>query len=69
MATSGDIIINFARRLGAYTPDVQRDIFSNFENIRDIVFVLDAGQGVTDTVTTVDGKTVTVTDGIITGIV
>jgi len=68
MATSQDIIVNFARR-PAYTKDIQRDIFSNFENIKDIVAPLDAGQSITGTFTTTDGKTITVTDGIITGIV
>lgn len=46
-----------------------RYLVENFERIQRIIAVLDAGQGITDTFTTADAKTVTVVDGIVTSIV
>ena len=68
MPTTDDIILNLARR-PVYTNDVRRDIDFNFVAIKEIIVVLDAGQGISDTFTTTDGKTVTVVGGVITGIV
>ena len=67
MAVSDDIEIGVG--LHDLSADDRRLIEENFERIKSIIAVLDAGQTITDTFTTVDGKTVTVSDGIIMGIV
>ncbi len=67
MVSSADIIVNIARR-DTYTPDVQRDIDSNFENLKEIVAPLDAGAGVNGTIDTAASQIITVVNGIITNI-
>ena len=44
-------------------------VIENLTRLQTITAPLDAGQGISDTFTTVDGKTVTVVDGVITDIV
>lgn len=46
-----------------------RYLHENFSRIQTLLAALDAGKGVSGTFTTADAKTVTVVDGIITGIV
>lgn len=67
MATSDDIDLTPPEN----TLDRQtvRYLHENFSRIQALLAALDAGKGISGTFTTADAKTVTVVDGIITGIV
>ena len=52
-----------------FTPDAIQYLYENFSRIRALITVLSSAQGVTGVFHTTDGKTVTVTDGVITSIV
>ena len=66
MTTSAEIDLSPPLQIDV---NLQRYLFENLARIKDILAALDAGIGVSDTFTTVDGKTVTVVNGVITSIV
>ncbi len=64
-----DILVKLPfRRLGNLHVDIERTININQEIMINIMEPLDAGKDVTGSFTTVDSKTITVIDGIITAI-